>query len=465
MKTLRLISLTIALALLTTLAVAAGAPQPVTLTNGGCTSTGGYDPACDVDHNGIINVTDIQLTAGHWNESGTWVGDNNHNHLGQTWVGTNNPLRIEGSFGTPDYAALILNNSSGDGVRVYSAGDDGVEVGSAGDDGVYVGSVGSPTTTSNSSGKNGFEVAGAQHYGLFVGRADSTGVVVDSAGGSGVAVDSASDHGFYVGTAGTPAFANVSNSNNGFEVAGAEHFGLYVGRAGLAGVRVESAGTHGVYVESAGTHGVSVNSATLHGVNVNSATYGLHVGSADYGVRVTGSSYAGSFVGDIEVIGSCYGCLLATFGVNADDKPLAPGDIVSLAGLRESGVNSVPMLMEVQVATGSDAVVGVVQGWAELVTEEDPRPTEIGLRLVPRDGDARPGDYVTIAYSGLTQVKASGPVEEGSNLVAGESGSARAQRTVTVEGVELAENADVIGTALERLDADDGLIWALVNVQ
>jgi hypothetical protein len=108
--------------------------------------------------------------------------------------------------------------------------------------------------------------------------------------------------------------------------------------------------------------------------------------------------------------------------------------------------------------------LGVVQGWAELVTEEQPRPDEIGLHLVPREGSAEPGQYVTIAYSGLTQVRATGPIAQGSKLAVGDGGSARALRTVTVDGVELAENVAVIGVALEGLEGD-GLVWVLVNVQ
>ena len=36
-------------------------------------------------------VTDIQLTASHWNQTGTWVSDNQHDHLGQTWTGYEHP--------------------------------------------------------------------------------------------------------------------------------------------------------------------------------------------------------------------------------------------------------------------------------------------------------------------------------------------------------------------------------------
>ena len=38
-----------------------------------CVPGAAYNPACDVDHNGAINVTDIQLTAGHWGQTGTYT--------------------------------------------------------------------------------------------------------------------------------------------------------------------------------------------------------------------------------------------------------------------------------------------------------------------------------------------------------------------------------------------------------
>ena len=40
----------------------------------GCTQGAAYDPACDVNHDGMVDVLDIQLTAGHWNQTGTWTG-------------------------------------------------------------------------------------------------------------------------------------------------------------------------------------------------------------------------------------------------------------------------------------------------------------------------------------------------------------------------------------------------------
>ena len=82
-----------------------------------------------MNHDGAVNVLDVQITAGHWNQTGTWISDNDHNHLGQTWTGSNNPLKIQGSFSTPpNYAPLELSNALGSGLVVTSATAGGVVV-------------------------------------------------------------------------------------------------------------------------------------------------------------------------------------------------------------------------------------------------------------------------------------------------------------------------------------------------
>ena len=90
----RLFSLILVLTLLATLT---GAASSAPLAEP-CVPGTGYDPACDVDQDGVITVNDLQLTAGHWSQTGTYVSDNNHTHLGQTWTGNNNPLILEGSL-------------------------------------------------------------------------------------------------------------------------------------------------------------------------------------------------------------------------------------------------------------------------------------------------------------------------------------------------------------------------------
>ncbi len=151
---------------------------------GPCTPGASYDAACDANQDGVISVIDIQLTAGHFNQSGTYIGDNNHNHLGQTWTGANNPLTINGSFGATGWAPLVLSNSAvgGDGLQVQSAGGDGVQVTSATYAGVYV----------EASDGVGFQVNQAGTYGVSTSSTAYDGVRVRLAGENGVSAESTS---------------------------------------------------------------------------------------------------------------------------------------------------------------------------------------------------------------------------------------------------------------------------------
>jgi hypothetical protein len=266
---------------------------------GPCVPGAVYDSACDANQDGSITVTDIQLAAGHWNQTGAFVSDNNHTHLGQTWTGSNNPLKIQGPFGAPDYAGLVLSNSSstGIGLRVTYSGMEGIYVDAAGTvglavasavDGVYIRRAGNPSTFTPSSLSNGFEVAGAQGNGLHVGRADNDGVAVNAAGQDGV----------YVGTAGSPSGSLANPAPDGFEIAGAQGNGLYVGRADNDGVAVNNSGQDGVYVGAAGNPSSVGPSTAANGFEVAGAQgNGLHVGRADNdGVYVDAAGGDGVFI-------------------------------------------------------------------------------------------------------------------------------------------------------------------------
>lgn len=68
MKARRLLSVCVAFVLVAAVSVAATATPLASPCAPGAT----YDPACDVDHNGVIDIYDIQLTAGHWTQMGTY---------------------------------------------------------------------------------------------------------------------------------------------------------------------------------------------------------------------------------------------------------------------------------------------------------------------------------------------------------------------------------------------------------
>lgn len=75
MEATRLVVLVLVLTLLITLGGAAGAQEPQMLGSVGCVAGDSYDPDCDVDHSGRIDVVDIQLVAQHWHRTGTWTGE------------------------------------------------------------------------------------------------------------------------------------------------------------------------------------------------------------------------------------------------------------------------------------------------------------------------------------------------------------------------------------------------------
>ena len=60
------------LAVLLVLFVIAAIPSAAAPLVGPCAAGAAYDPACDVDHDGDVDIYDIQLTAGHWGQTGTY---------------------------------------------------------------------------------------------------------------------------------------------------------------------------------------------------------------------------------------------------------------------------------------------------------------------------------------------------------------------------------------------------------
>ena len=323
MRVRKLFSLTILLVLLTALTGAAGG-APLA---GVCIPGGAYDPACDVDHDGDVDIFDVQLTAGHWSQNGVYVSDNNHNHLGQTWTGADNPITIQGSFAGP---ALTVNNSAGLGLRV---GTGGLNVSSAVDDGVLVGTVGGDGVYIYSAGENGVRISSAGGYGLIVGHTAYDGVFIVSADSTGL---------------------NVQLAETGAYVA--------------------SAGWNGMVVEAAGGDGMRVVSATYNGVYANttqaSGEWGFYTPDKIHGSNVLLES--------VSLVAQVSGA-----------ESLTAGDLVMAAGIADPLLGSTVHLPQVQAAAGAPGgVVGVVEGrlaltsrpWTAAALPRPPRPRAAGRK-------------------------------------------------------------------------------------
>lgn len=431
-RKLTLFALTVSLLVLA-LTSAAAAPLA-----GPCMPGGSYDPACDVDQDSDVDIFDIQLAASHWNQTGTWVSDSNHDHLGQTWSGVNNPLTIGGSFGSPpdNIAPLVLNNShvDGYGLKVTSA-DNGIVVSSSGNTGVLV------STATNSA----FYASSAGFHGLAVQSVTQDGVNVVTAG----------DDGVYVGAAGTPGIQTASTAKNGFEVAGAQGFGLYVGYANSDGVRITDAGDDGIQIGD----GTNVPSYALFVTGPGTTGDTLLPNTSD------ANGQWALFTTDSIDAANVFASAQTLVAVVGGGQPLAPGDVVSAGGLAEAIPGSVVPLAQVRLASGEQAnVVGVVHSrmaWTPLPGLE--KEGEFDLRSV--DGPAKPGDYVAVTVLGAAQVRVQpgAVLQPGQRVTVGTGGTVRALQTRTLDGMEVSEGAATVGVVLQA--ADDGMAWVLVNPQ
>jgi hypothetical protein len=217
----------------------------------------------------------------------------------------------------------------------------------------------------------------------------------------------------------------------------------------------------GVYVGQANSDGFFLQDAVFDGFQVQAA--------GDNGLEVRGAAdYAGWFDGDIYVSGACSGCRIASFAVNTGASSLEAGDVVTTRGVRSdtTSADDVVRLIEIERAAEGDSVVGVVAGRAELDTDDESEAGPAGL--VPREGPAAPGEYVTIVTHGVMQVTvdaASRAIAPGDRLTVGADGGVRTLRTVMIDGITLSESAPSVGIALESPDraaSADG-IWVLVN--
>jgi hypothetical protein len=428
--------------LLLLLAVAPGAAAPLhsaplrDFVAGPCAAAGVYDPACDANQDGQIDILDIQLTAGLWNRAGTFVSDNGHNHLGQTWIGNNNPLRLQGSFGLTDNAPLVLSNSlsSGHGLIISTVGSTGVAIAGAGNDGVSVGFPGS----------DGYSVLSAGAHGLNV----------QAAGGSGVNIGTVVD--------------------NGVSIDWAQGDGIFICRAGAGGACVPNATSHGIEVGNSQGDGLRITDADGDGIQIGDGTNfpatGLRIpspGTAGDALLPNTSDANGQwalFTTDDIQAGNVFLSAQTLIAVVGGDQPIAPGALVEAVGLAEAIPGANDRLAQVRLAgAGASNVAGVAGSRMALIPLPDGDGDQV-LRAAL--GAAQPGDYVAITVLGVAQVQvqAGEAIQPGQRLAVGDApGRARALRTVQVEGVRVDESRPSVGVALEA--PKDGLVWVLVNPQ
>ena len=182
--------------------------------------------------------------------------------------------------------------------------------------------------------------------------------------------------------------------------------------------------------------------------------------------RTSAGTYSGYFEKDIWVAGNCVGCTMAYVAVNSGEEPLAAGDLVAADGVRKPLTQGAEPVLAVRRATGG--ATGVVAGRAVLVVSTRDGETSVGALTAEGRDRARRSSVHRGVWPGESPCRCGRRAHRGRaapDCGLATAGSARALRTVSVEGVAVAEAAAIIGVALEPLPAGQGLIWVLVNPQ
>lgn len=110
-------ALVLCVLLLTPAAVAAAPERAGNRALQGCMPGAVYDPACDVDHDGDVDVIDIQLAAGHWGQNGVWTAGDYWSLLGN--AATNPAVNF---LGVTDNQPLVVRTNNAERMRVTANG-------------------------------------------------------------------------------------------------------------------------------------------------------------------------------------------------------------------------------------------------------------------------------------------------------------------------------------------------------
>lgn len=326
-----------------------------------------------------------------------------HNHLGETWNITDTALTIEGAYGTPGFAPLVLSNSGGNGLSVDSASSAGVAVNQTGGDGIKVVRAGNPSTFTESISNNGFEVAGAQGYGLYIGWANSDGIRITDAGDDGIQIGDGTNLPSYAlfvtgpGTAGDTLLPNTSDASG--------QWALFT-------------------TDSIEAANVALSSLTLV-------------------ARVDGE--ASVMVGDL-LAASGYAEPLP--GAVPQTLLVRPADELAWNGL----VGVVQSRMVLEPLPGK---------------EDEPGGAPLVLRSVPGVAQPGDYVAVTVMGVAQVRIDPSaGALQTGQRLTASSApGYARPLRSQTINGMLVSEGAPVIGYALGSFDPLTGSVPAFINLR
>jgi hypothetical protein len=234
-----------------------------------------------------------------------------------------------------------------------------------------------------------------------------------------------------------------------------------------SGAYITSAnGSYGLTVINAGS-GDAVRARANTSDAYNAALHATNGGTSAAVWADSGGTYSGFFLDSIYVAGSVDATALVQLGVNDTVDALAPGDLVTVAGLGSPLAGTEAPLLRVRRAGSGDAVIGVVHTRADIVSSS--REGVLLESAQRAEGMVATGEHLFIVMFGIADVKvdaSAGDIAVGQRLTAAETaGRARALRTATLDGMLVTEGAPVVGVALAAPTAESDTIPVFVTLR
>ena len=228
-------------------------------------------------------------------------------------------------------------------------------------------------------------------------------------------------------------------------------------------------GSDGIRVLDTGDDSIQIGSPP------DVANYGVYIpspGVSTYGLWSNTANALGEWalysVDNIQagnVLANGYSLVAVVAGVDM----LEVGDVVAVTGVAQAipgATDALPLVLQAD-GTLNNGVIGVVK--SRMVYEVAPGKEEEGEKSMHSvDGPAKPGDYVQLVISGVTQVKVdpNAPIAAGDRLTASAlPGLARPLMKQEINGMLVTEGAPVFAIALEAPTQEQGMIYVFVTLR
>lgn len=390
----------------------------------------------------VLTVTNTGLGTGLRAQGGVvgldGVGSTGVRGTGDVGVKGEGPLGVHGNSTT----GVGVRGSSSSGIGVQATNPGGLAIHATGQRGIEAsGVVTGIVGIASDRGGRGVTGFGSNYsaIGVYGSAGFGTGVLGDGE----IGVRGTSHLGSGVRGEGPTGVSGVSPSGYGVSGTSSSGGGVYgssVSGRGVYGDSTSSFGVYGVSDSNYGVYGVSGSSRGVYGSGTT-GVYGNSTTTGGYGLYTNDNLFVG---------GNCVGCKLALLALNVGEQPIAPGDVVVLAGMAPSpsATDPAPIIALRRADAAEGVAIGVANG--RYIAAADGQLT---------DAAAAKGEFLVVVAQGMVKVKVDAGTAEvgiGDTLVL-MGGRAQARKLDATT-----QAARTVAYALESARGGDSLIWALL---